>query len=69
MLFLFVLLWTKYNIGFLALLTSSVWVFSEIKKLIERYLERRCSGKQRTPLEYPQCVQIWILGVSKHADQ
>ncbi|KAG5890132.1 hypothetical protein JTB14_027799 [Gonioctena quinquepunctata] len=42
---------TAWDIAFLTVLTSSVWIFSEIKKCVERYLESRCKGKQ-TPLEY-----------------
>ncbi|KAJ8958969.1 hypothetical protein NQ314_006333 [Rhamnusium bicolor] len=42
---------TAWDMAFLTVLTSSVWIFSEIKKLIERYLERRSKGK-RSPLEY-----------------
>ncbi|KAJ8924555.1 hypothetical protein NQ315_000704 [Exocentrus adspersus] len=42
---------TAWDMAFLTVLTSSVWIFSEIKKLIERYLDRRCKGK-RSPLEY-----------------
>lgn len=36
---------------FLTTLTSSVWILSEVKKIIERMLERRGKGK-RSPLEY-----------------
>ncbi|XP_066140901.1 calcium-transporting ATPase type 2C member 1 isoform X1 [Euwallacea fornicatus] len=39
------------DIAFLVGLTSSVWVFSEFKKLFERLLEKKCKGK-KTPLEY-----------------
>ncbi|XP_022904126.1 calcium-transporting ATPase type 2C member 1 isoform X2 [Onthophagus taurus] len=42
---------TVWDMIFLTLLTSSVWVISEIKKLCERLLEQRGKGK-RTPLEY-----------------
>ncbi|XP_018573940.1 calcium-transporting ATPase type 2C member 1 isoform X1 [Anoplophora glabripennis] len=42
---------TAWDMAFLTALTSSVWIFSEFKKLLERYLERRCKGK-RSPLEY-----------------
>ena len=36
---------------FLTTLTSSVWIISEVKKLVERCLEQRGKGK-RSPLEY-----------------
>lgn len=36
---------------FLTTLTSSVWIISEVKKLVERVLEQRGKGK-RSPLEY-----------------
>ncbi|XP_060535809.1 calcium-transporting ATPase type 2C member 1 isoform X2 [Cylas formicarius] len=42
---------TAWDMAFLTALTSSVWVFSELKKLFERLLEKRCRGK-KTPLEY-----------------
>jgi Ca2+-transporting ATPase len=42
---------TMWDMIFLTTLTSSVWVFSEIKKLVERCLEQRGKGK-RSPLEY-----------------
>ncbi|XP_050499261.1 calcium-transporting ATPase type 2C member 1 isoform X4 [Diabrotica virgifera virgifera] len=41
---------TAWDIAMLTALTSSVWVFSEFKKLLERYMERRTKGK-RSPLE------------------
>ncbi|XP_049818682.1 calcium-transporting ATPase type 2C member 1 isoform X2 [Aethina tumida] len=42
---------TVWDMVFLTSLTSSVWVFSEIKKLIERLIEQKGKGK-RSPLEY-----------------
>ncbi|XP_074028595.1 secretory Pathway Calcium atpase isoform X2 [Leptinotarsa decemlineata] len=42
---------TAWDMAFLTGLSSSVWIISEIKKLIERYCESRCKGK-KTPLEY-----------------
>ncbi|XP_050296052.1 calcium-transporting ATPase type 2C member 1 isoform X1 [Anthonomus grandis grandis] len=42
---------TAWDMAFLVALTSSVWIFSEFKKLFERLLEKRCKGK-KTPLEY-----------------
>ncbi|XP_076274414.1 secretory pathway calcium atpase isoform X2 [Rhynchophorus ferrugineus] len=42
---------TAWDIAFLTGLTSTVWIFSEIKKLIEQFLEQKCRGK-KSPLEY-----------------
>ncbi|CAH2006061.1 unnamed protein product [Acanthoscelides obtectus] len=43
---------TAWDLTFLTVLTSSVWIFSEVKKAVERYVERRCKGGKRSPLEY-----------------
>lgn len=43
---------TAWDMLFLTTLTSSVWIFSEIKKLIERLLEKRGKGTKRSPLDY-----------------
>ncbi|KAK9891916.1 hypothetical protein WA026_017400 [Henosepilachna vigintioctopunctata] len=43
---------TLLDMAFLTCLTSSVWIFSEIKKLIERFIEQRRVSK-RSPLEVP----------------
>ncbi|XP_048526584.1 calcium-transporting ATPase type 2C member 1 isoform X2 [Dendroctonus ponderosae] len=42
---------TALDMAFLVGLSSSVWVFSEFKKLFERLLDKKCRGK-KTPLEY-----------------
>ncbi|XP_044766962.1 calcium-transporting ATPase type 2C member 1 isoform X3 [Coccinella septempunctata] len=42
---------TLLDMVFLTCLTSSVWIFSEIKKLVERFIEQRRLCK-RSPLEY-----------------
>ncbi|KAL1505606.1 hypothetical protein ABEB36_005134 [Hypothenemus hampei] len=42
---------TAIDMAFLVGLTSSVWIFSEFKKLFERLLEKKCRGK-KSPLEY-----------------
>ncbi|XP_030745799.1 calcium-transporting ATPase type 2C member 1 isoform X2 [Sitophilus oryzae] len=42
---------TAWDMAFLTGLTSTVWIFSEIKKLVERFLENKCRGK-KSPLEY-----------------
>ncbi|CAH0546436.1 unnamed protein product [Brassicogethes aeneus] len=42
---------TAWDMVFLTSLTSSVWIFSEIKKLVERLIEQKGKGK-RSPLEY-----------------
>ncbi|CAH1155642.1 unnamed protein product [Phaedon cochleariae] len=42
---------TPWDILFLVGLTSSVWIFSEIRKCIERYIERR-NKSTKSPLEY-----------------
>lgn len=36
---------------FLTMLTSSVWIISEFKKMFERIMEKRGKGR-RSPLEY-----------------
>nr|CAI5840707.1 unnamed protein product [Callosobruchus analis] len=43
---------TAWDVAFLTGLTSSVWIFSEAKKAVERYVERRCKNGKRSPLEY-----------------
>ncbi|XP_065172019.1 calcium-transporting ATPase type 2C member 1-like isoform X2 [Atheta coriaria] len=43
---------TMWDMIFLTTLTSSVWVISEIKKLIERVMEQRGKQGKRSPLEY-----------------